>query len=815
MANMIKGAVDAVSNTLKPPTAVQEKRLITPTFGANINIGGMSNIQHLKQALGLLGNAITAEGFARDVRIETQNATAIEHIKNASTPEELAKARTEDLLAKLPDSPFAIGIGNNPRFNEQLNYVRGQNAASQFEQYYASYQQENNAPATVQDELQQRQEQKKKWYADNVSPELMSDNAFANGAIKNESEAVTRSTTNYMARKTADFKAKQVTQVQSNLSTLASDNITIKTDINSEEFKAFKEQVLQTIVNTKGLNASQLGACVSNMMSIVGERNPAVYATMGELEINIDPTTGKNYKIKEIMPNFEVGKIKANTSAWKLGNEETTKFTAGLSNCKTEAEAREYTKTFITEHPEQQDGAISALTSWHSANKAMAEKLNQRALRTQADVQNGDTSARAILQAIAQQKTSNVPASPGRMAPYDEVEPVKGFDTLQPTTTPSNAFDNPKGRMIATKHEIETTLNKLIKATDDNERKEVVKDFLSGYLPNLQTEYKNILNDVPDRVRMGLSATEGTQAMDAFKMTYAIYKSGDARARELINKDNWDMYNTVDMLLRSNGGNYEEALKEYQQGITQRNNPDFQAQKREKMRALGFDPILDITQQGIQQATGYKLNFDRLPVYVSSEGGLISTGKSATNIKANADPNVQDTFMKACSAYLDIHGLNVSRDDVLKWATQTVNNQYIAFNWNDSGIRRNADSNALFGLEPSNMGFVDKSILNESMEGVADKADVFSAYMKHYVKQIAYENNLSNDAISGRIKVNVLDNNDNIEIMLNEKSYKKIPLATMCQQAVEFSKTKDYIQGSGAFKGSPEASGWDILKFIR
>lgn len=88
--------------------ATYNKRLNNPTFSSGINLGG-GNANALRQALGLLGDAVIKEGLAMQTRQEVLGKAEGQRAFNASSDEDKNKLTAVDIIARNggSDNPFA------------------------------------------------------------------------------------------------------------------------------------------------------------------------------------------------------------------------------------------------------------------------------------------------------------------------------------------------------------------------------------------------------------------------------------------------------------------------------------------------------------------------------------------------------------------------------------------------------------------------------------------------------------------------------------------------------------------------------------
>lgn len=308
MANPVSTAIGTQRQFAKQPERVYQANLKNPSFSRGISVSADEGAKLLARSLGVLGDAIVRESIASDNRKKELGTAEAERRFEVTSEEDKHKLAALDILGRNSD----FDMSDNPYAVARVEELRGQYLSKQYKNRYET-------EVLPTQELAPNSQANAKQFEDFMKACLEEDNvkitnnvAFSEGFYGNRPNDLLEIDAKYRQRKQADLIADRNAGITSKMDSILSASINTP----PEELAGLMQD-LQVDGAITNLSLSERVKLFSEAgKQIAGNGNPEQLKAWGETVAWFDSNTGKEKRIKDILPmgEFMTMSAKANVA---------------------------------------------------------------------------------------------------------------------------------------------------------------------------------------------------------------------------------------------------------------------------------------------------------------------------------------------------------------------------------------------------------------------------------------------------------------------------------------------------------------------
>lgn len=303
MANPVSTAIGTQRQFAKQPERVYQANLKNPSFSRGISVSADEGAKLLARSLGVLGDAIVRESIASDNRKKELGTAEAERRFEVTSEEDKHKLAALDILGRNSD----FDMSDNPYAVARVEELRGQYLSKQYKNRYET-------EVLPTQELAPNSQANAKQFEDFMKACLEEDNvkitnnvAFSEGFYGNRPNDLLEIDAKYRQRKQADLIADRNAGITSKMDSILSASINTP----PEELAGLMQD-LQVDGAITNLSLSERVKLFSEAgKQIAGNGNPEQLKAWGETVAWFDSNTGKEKRIKDILPMGEFMTISA------------------------------------------------------------------------------------------------------------------------------------------------------------------------------------------------------------------------------------------------------------------------------------------------------------------------------------------------------------------------------------------------------------------------------------------------------------------------------------------------------------------------
>lgn len=292
MPSIVQSAVGTQRQFTKQPESTYQRNLRQVSSGVGISASGYGAGQRLADALSGLGNAIMTYAVGQEDR-KRVNAEKANDIVNSTTDKDWKTLAAMDLINKsgqfqLRDNPYAVAL---------IEQGRGKYFADKFNQQYDLLKAQEGVMKTPEEEAQRYEQEKTKFYHDNVDVAINEFN-FHKGFYESNRKDVEDQVNAQVASQSKDLKAVRDGSIQAQTGEALVNNYG-KTP---EDLVTDLQKIPNTAMVTGFTDAEKIAWAQDTLQNVARYYgSPDTINAVGDMTLMANDANGNPVKIKDVV----------------------------------------------------------------------------------------------------------------------------------------------------------------------------------------------------------------------------------------------------------------------------------------------------------------------------------------------------------------------------------------------------------------------------------------------------------------------------------------------------------------------------------